>query len=84
MRFRVLRIGRIARGSRAGENRPQSNREPGQTRQETARSAQAPAYPPAYPNESSAQAARRAALQNPYSRYYSAPRTPEDLLKTKR
>jgi hypothetical protein len=45
-------------------------------RRETAR--------PAQSGEHDAQAARRAALQNPYGRYYSAPRTPEDLVKAKR
>jgi hypothetical protein len=28
--------------------------------------------------------ARRAALENPYSRYYTTPRTPEDLLAGKK
>jgi hypothetical protein len=80
MRFRVVQIGRIVRGGPVRENRPQESGETERTRPETAR----PVQTPAYPNESSEQAARRAALQNPYGRYYSAPRTPEDLIKAKR
>jgi hypothetical protein len=52
------------------------DRETEQNRRETARLTQS--------REHAAQAARRAALQNPYGRYYSAPRTPEDLVKAKR
>jgi hypothetical protein len=70
MRFRVVR------GGPAGEIRPQEKAATEPNRQETAR--------PTQSGEHAAQAARRAALQNPYGRYYSAPRTPEDLVKAKR
>jgi hypothetical protein len=76
MRFRVLQIGRGAPARRA---LPQKNRKTEPDRKETVRPAQTNES-----GESSAQAARRAALQNPYGRYYSAPRTPEDLIKAKR
>jgi hypothetical protein len=60
---------RVVRGGPAGKIRPR-------VKAETAR--------PTQSGEPAARAARRAALQNPYGRYYSAPRTPEDLVKAKR